>query len=118
MRILDLNELSFLEDNGEQQDGAIPIETTVQELADLKAGTCCGSIGNQAFNALANFGYNYRICKGWFDKKENVVLGMFHIQSDSEEDAECISTIVSEVHGSLRFNDKSKLPGFMEFEIE
>jgi hypothetical protein len=67
MRNLAAEETYALEDNGESSDsGAIAVEATVQELADLGAGTECGTIGNTCFKALAAKGYGHRKCRGWF----------------------------------------------------
>ena len=107
-----------LDDNGEQEEGAVAIEATVSELAGLGVGTCCGGTGNKTFQALADKGYQHRKCRGWYDEKDKVVLGMFHIKIQTDKTAEKIEQIASEAGGSLRFNGDSLWDGYKEFEIE
>jgi hypothetical protein len=128
-----------LDDNGESDDGYIPIEASIQELADMGVSTCCGRTGNKCFKALADKGYEHRKCRGWFCEKpfqmtqetyESIggkgsvpimgpdVAGMFHIKIQTDKTAEKISRIAGEAGGSLRLNGDSLWEGFKEFEIE
>lgn len=148
MRNLTQEEIDFaLDDNGEKEEGAVAIEATVQELADLECGTCCGSHGNKTFKALVDKGYGHRKCRGWYlekppgitdehwkthvwnvggsepltDELRNpppVVMGMFHIKVQTEKTGEKISRIAGDAHGSLRYSGESLWEGFKEFEIE
>lgn len=143
MRNLTQEEINLaLDDNGEKEEGAIAIEATVQELADLDAGTCCGTVGNHTFKALAEKGYGHRKCRGWFlakptpmtqeqweslqgvgtvpaaDQSRPQVWGMFHIKIQTEKTAEKVERIAGEASGSLRYNGESNWEGFQEFEIE
>jgi hypothetical protein len=79
MRNLAAEETYALEDNGESSDsGAIAVEATVQELADLGAGTECGTIGNTCFKALAEKGYGHRKVRGWYlAARKQTALDMF-----------------------------------------
>ena len=125
-----------LEDTGETDEGAVAVETTIQELADLGAGTYCGIIGNACFKALADKGYGHLKCRGWYlaatwilppnepsglihgyRERNSAVTGMFHIEIQDVK-AEDVEDIVSEAHGSLRSGGKSKWDGFAEFEVE
>lgn len=107
-----------LDDNGELEDGAVAIEATVQELADLGVGTYCGCVGNKTFKALADKGYGHRKCRGWFISKDSVVDGMFHIRIQTDKTAENVSRIAADAGGSLRFSGDSMWDNFKEFEIE
>ncbi len=143
MRNLTAQEIEqALDDNGESEEGCVAIEATVQELADLNAGTCCGGFGNLTFKALADKGYGKRKCRGWYDAKpvpmtqadwESIqgegevpadamsrpeVVGMFHIKIQTDKTAEKVERIAASVHGSLRFNGDSMWDGYKEFEIE
>ena len=119
MRDLTQEEINTaLDDNGEKEEGCIAIETTVQELADLGVGTCCGHTGNQVFKVLADKGYKHRKCRGWYDESGKVVVGMFHIKIQTDNTAEKIENIASKAGGSLRLNGDSLWEGFKEFEIE
>jgi len=69
MRNLNADEMDILDDNGESEEGAIGIEITIQELADMEAGTCCGKTGNTCFKALASHRYGHRKCRGWLLKE-------------------------------------------------
>ena len=126
-----------LEDTGETDEGAVAVETTIQELADLGAGTYCGTIGNTCFKALADKGYGHLKCRGWYltatwalPQKElpgliqgyregnPAVMGTFHIEAQDALKVEDVENIVSEAQGSLRSGGKSKWDGFVEFEVE
>ena len=107
-----------LDDNGEPEEGCVAIEATVQELADLNVETGCGSVGNQAFKALAAKGYGHRKCRGWHDAKNGVVVGMFHIKIQTDKTADKVERIVGAAGGSLRYDGDSRWEGFKEFEIE
>ena len=113
-----------LDDNGESEDGCLAIEAAVEELAQIEVGTCCGHQGNKCFVHLKATGYADRLCRGWYDGKTNEVVGMFHIECKSIEDAKTLSDRASEVGGSLRFSGSSLFAPqnveykFFEFEIE
>lgn len=109
---------TFLDDNGEAEDGCVAIEATIGELAKCDVGTLCGTIGNKAFansELVARFGK--RVVKGWFLKEENSLMGMIHIECNGNE-ARRIETLISQSNGSLRPNGKSLLDGYYEFENE
>jgi len=107
-----------LDDNGEKDDGAVAIEATVGELAALGVGTCCGRVGNKTFQVLADKGYQHRKCRGWFDEKDKVVVGMFHIKIQTDKTAQKVEESVCSAGGSLRHNGDSMWGGYKEFEIE
>jgi len=118
-----------LDDNGEQEDGAVAIEATVKELADIGTETACGTYGNKTFQALVDKGYQHRKCRGWFIDKETskrgdadrdapVILGMFHIKAKTDKTGEKIERIAGEAGGSLRFSGDSLWEGYKEFENE
>ncbi len=118
MRNLTESEVGPLDCNDEKDEGCVAVETTVEELAALGVGTFCGSPNNQCFAALAAKGYGKRKCRGWYQASSKTVWGMFHIRIQTDKTAEKMSDVVSESHGSLRFNGDSLWDGYKEFEIE
>lgn len=119
MKILD-EVPNFLDDNGESEEGYVVVETTIDELAQLNIGTCCGITGNTAFVALKNEGFGTSRVIGWYNAKTKDVMGMIHIEISDEYQADKISDIAYDAGGggSLRSNGKSRKNGFYEFEIE
>lgn len=116
MRKLTLDETDkFLDDNGETDEGAIAIETTIKELIKLNAGTTCGRHKNKCFVGLSKF--SDRIVKGWYLEKHKEMMGMIHIQCNQTEAKE-IDDLAFKYNGSLRENGESLLDGFYEFENE
>ena len=107
-----------LDDNGELEEGCIPVEIRIQELADMDVSTGCGAKGNKCFRVLAANGYKHRLCRGWLDEKAKEIVGMFHIKIQTDKTAEKISQIAGKAGGSLRLNGDSQWEGFKEFEIE
>jgi hypothetical protein len=131
MRNLTAEEIKqALDDNGESENGAVAIEATVKELADIETETACGKYGNKTFKALVDKGYEHRKCRGWFidksklemcgekDRNAPMVLGMFHIKIQTDKTAEKVEKIASDAGGSLRFNGDSLWEGYKEFENE
>ena len=116
MRYLTREELPILEDNGESGEGCVGIESTTSESADMHIGTLCGIEGNECFIEIAKEFPNRKV-RGWFDKKENVILGMVHIEC-TEDETETIENLAKCGNGSLRENGTSTWEGFYEFEIE
>ena len=114
MRDLTQEEIDLaLDDNGESEEGCIAIESTTTELAAKKTGTCCGIVGNHCFTALPPG----RLVRGWYDPKDNVFMGMIHIEC-TEDESERIEELAGEAEGSLRASGSSLWNGFCEFEIE
>ena len=117
MRNLTQADIDVMFLDGEIED-CEAVEATVQELADLGVGTICGHIGNQTFKVLADKGYGHRKCRGWFQAKEKVVVGRFHIKIQTDKTAEKVSRIAAAADGSLRYDGNSSWEGFKAFEIE
>jgi hypothetical protein len=119
MRELTVTESAYLDDNGEHEEGAVAVETTIGELADVfKAGTQCGTIGNACFCAMSVF--SDRLVRGWFDPQSYpnpTMCGMVHVQCD-EPEAEQLSALAAGSEGSLRPDGPSQWPEFYVFEIE
>lgn len=110
--------LGYDEPEDMKEQGCTPIETTVQQLADNKAGTCCGTVGNHCFVNIAAAGFGNRCVRGWFDFKENCLVGMPLIES-TEAEADKIENAASEGQGSLRPDGESEeCAGMHVFEIE
>lgn len=105
-----------LEDNGERDEGCVPIMGFVAELADKQIGTLCGTVDNKCFVEIAKQ-FPGRPVHGWYDKEDKVMCGMIHIKCE-EEEAQAISSLAGNTGGSLRPNGHSQWPGFYEFEIE
>ena len=122
MRDLTEQEIEMaLDDNGESEEGAIAVETTVGELSQVGAGTVCGRVGNKAWEALAERFGNRRV-RGWHYRDDrdiagNNMTGMIHIEAMKKE-SWSISSLAEEEDGVLRPNGKSLWPGFFEFENE
>lgn len=115
MRNLTQEEIDLaLDDNGESGEGCIAIESTTTELTVRKTGTLCGIDGNKCFSALPSG----RFVRGWYDSRENVFMGMIHIECTTDEEADRIEELASNAEGSLRSNGSSAWEGFWEFEIE
>lgn len=115
MRDLTQDEIDLaLDDNGEADEGCIAVESSTTELATKKTGTCCGYDGNHCFDALPSG----RLVRGWYDPKDNVFVGMVHIECTTDEEADRIEELASNAEGSLRNSGSSLWEGFYEFEIE
>ena len=129
MRLLTKVEVDeALDGNGEAAEGMLPVETTVQELADLDASCACGGIN---FKEAAIKGYAKRKVRGWFGVERNdytaipapddldysvnrfYMSGMIHIKIQTEKTAEKIGEILG-----IRFEGESLWDGFMTFEDE
>ena len=101
-----------------------PIEATVQELANLKVETACGSHGNHPFEALVAKGYGNRKCRSYMipatnDERGPMVVGMFFMKIQTDKTAEKVEKIVSDAGGSLRYDDgECGWEGYKMFEIE
>lgn len=91
MRSLTEAELEQLDDNGEGEDGATAIETTVGELAKLGAGTVCGTRQGTPWAALEAAGFGERRVRGWYfadgllDDAQPLMGGMIAIEGGSAE---------------------------------
>lgn len=135
MRLLTKVEVDeALDGNGEAAEGMLPVETTVQELADLDASCACGGVN---FKEAAIKGYAKRKVRGWFgvereakslDEAKGIFVkgddldfsvnrfymaGMIHIKIQTEKTAEKIGEILG-----IRFEGESLWDGFMTFEDE
>ena len=114
MRILNGIDYAFLDNNGEPDEGCIAIEASVYELANKHTGTLCGTEGNECFIEIAK-GHPNRLVRGWYDKEENVMVGMIHIQC-TEEEAETIEDLAEHAGGSLRPSGASCWNKFYELK--
>ena len=126
MRLLTSVEVDeALDGNGEAEMAMLPIEATVQELADLDTSCACGGVN---FKEAAMKGYAHRKVRGWFGIEREVnttasdldysvnrfyMAGMIHIKIQTEKTAEKIGEILG-----IRLNGESLWDGFMEFEDE
>ena len=109
MEKLTLTEIvQFLDNNGELDEGAIAIKTTIKELIMLNAGTTC--CGKSCFGKAIAF--HDREVKGWYIQKDKEMVGMIHIQC-TEKEAEILEIAIG-----IRSNGESLLNGFWEFEDE
>lgn len=118
MRTLSCEEVDFaLDENDEDEEGFIPIESSIKEFSHMGVSTCCGKEKNYCFDDLFDCGFGDRVIRGWYNEETKEVAGMVHIEA-VENDGELISELASFSGGSLRFNGKSMWEGFMEFEIE
>ena len=123
-----------LDGNGEAEIPMIPVETTVQELADLDASCACGGVN---FREAVAKGYGKRKVRAWFgvereakslDEAKGIfvksddldfsvnrfyVAGMIHIKIQTEKTAEKLGEILG-----IRFEGESGWDGFMVFEDE
>ena len=100
-------------------EGAIVVEVTTTELANLSAGTCCGIGGNTCFLQIGNRFPERKVYSEILEEEgQQVLFGMPMIQCTQEE-AEEIEEIASNNGGSLRASGISNTQsGFYEFEIE
>jgi hypothetical protein len=115
MRPLTLEEINqALDDNGEPDEGCIAIEISMEELVEKGTGTTCGHDGNHCFDALPKG----RLVRGWYDARDNTMMGMIHIQCTSADEAEQIEELAGNAEGSLRSDGPSLWEGFWEFENE
>lgn len=105
----------FLDYNGESDEGAIAVATTIKDLSLLNVGTDCGKLNNACFTGMGKF--SNRKIKGWLLADEAVMMGMIHIQCD-ESEAKEIERLAEYNGGSLRASGPSLLNGFYEFENE
>ena len=130
MRLLTKVEVDeALDGNGEAGESMLPVETTVQALADLDASCACGGVN---FKEAVIKGYGHRKVRGWFgidraladfgqpepdelDYSVNrfYMSGMIHIKIQTEKTAEKIGEILG-----IRFEGESLWDGFMTFEDE
>jgi hypothetical protein len=124
MRNLTDEEIDLMDEirEDEETEGFFAVETTIQELADIGAETCCGHFGNKCFAYLASHGYRSRKCRGWLNPNDAdrgaLVGGIFHIRIQTDKTAEKIENLAADVHGSLRFDGDSIFEGYKVFEIE
>jgi hypothetical protein len=112
------------EDEAEMNSmGLYAMDTTIGELAQIGAGTTCGTVGNTCFVGIASYSngkYSKRKVKCWIDTSLTPpeVSGMVHIKIQTETTAEKIDDLATNFGGSLRYNDGSPFPGFIDFEVE
>ena len=123
-----------LDENGEAELPMLPVETTVQELADLDASCACGGVN---FKEAVAKGYGKRKVRAWFGMERDeksldeakgkfvkatdldysvnrfYVAGMIHIKIQTEKTAEKLGEILG-----IRFEGESGWDGFMVFEDE
>ena len=131
-RLTDAEVNEALDGNGEAAEGMIPVETTVQELADLDASCACGGVN---FKEAVAKGYGHRKVRGWFGVERDdyttatagrvepsdldysinrfYMMGMIHIKIQTEKTAEKLGDILG-----IRFDGESGWDGFMTFEDE
>ena len=100
----------------EEDENPRIIEATAQELADMGAGTLCGSDQQDPFKHVAAIypGLKVRTCL--IDRYDGIVAGCCDIEVESQEQADKVSELVSDGGGSLR-NDFCA-PGWAYFETE
>ncbi len=98
----------FLDDNGESDEGAVAVQTTIKELIMLNAGTTCCGIG--CFGKAIKF--HDREVKGWCIQENMEMMGMIHIECN-EKEAGLLEMVIG-----IRSNGESLLNGFWEFEDE
>jgi len=95
------------------------LESTIQELADLDAGTTCAGHGNSCFKTLSTKFPDNRI----FSKFEHyhdgrpTLDGMVAIECTDEDQAYEIEVLAESARGSLR-NDYDLGNRFWIFEVE
>lgn len=114
----DIPKPEFLDNNGENEEGCIIVETSLKELTENQISTCCGYKGNKAFQPIYELAGD-RTVIGWYDPNTNEMVGMIYIEG-TEEEGETFSELAYENGdgGSLRYSRKSMKEGFLEFEIE
>lgn len=115
MRTLADSEI-FFDENGERENGFIPVETSITELALAHAALCCGELDNDPFTYIA-MKFTGRVY-GWFHPTDVMMIGMIQIECADEYRAKMMSELAEMGHGVLRPDGPSMKDGFWEFENE
>lgn len=125
MTPLNPTEIALMDEDETEMNGMgfYAVDTTIGELAQIGAGTSCGSVGNTCFVGIASYSkgkYEKRKVKCWINTllTPPEVSGMVHIKIQTETTAEKIDDLAGNFDGSLRYDGSSPFPGFIDFEVE
>lgn len=120
VRNLLIEETSELDDNGESEEGAVAVEVTIQELADMDAGTCCGTCGNSCFKALAAKGYGHRKCRGWLTMTPATTSAEKFVEWTKKNPVPPSKQKLADerLAAILKFNNKPEVSGMFHIKIQ
>jgi hypothetical protein len=114
MRNLSREEAEFIDNLAE--DGFVPIEATMEELAEKGTELAQGELGNQPFALLVEKFPGRKVC-GYYNWFDNSLMGIIHIEC-SEKEVSKIERIAENANTTLRENGPSLKDNFWEFENE